>query len=266
MSQSPQRPIARPGPARPPAQRTPPRFHPAVPAQIVMKHIQGSKNRALRHAADADNVRKGLRALDDDSMRLRAALAQHPEEISRLEAGLMALKFRGDDLIAAHEQMIAMERDFQNECILWLNRKDPTVQVEAGPGPIEHISSTGHEIPTPASISAGDAPAGEATPEPAADQVAGYYTMADGTRVYVNARNEPVYYSAEVIRGGKKLRVFVNTKNQEIPKPEGLPGEITCAPATAEAFVSIAEKESVETLKTDEPLPDPQVQPTNGGG
>lgn len=230
MSHSPQRPIQRP-PQRPvpqngaKPQRVPPRFHPAVPAAIVMKHVQASRNRVGRCESDAENVRRGLRALEQDAMTLRAALQSRPEDLAILERGLMTLLFVGNDLIASHETTIRVEQAFQNECALWLQRKEPLVRVEeeSAPRPIEHVPSIAHEVPTPASIAAGDEARGEVIPTDKT-RPAGFYEMADGTHVYTNADNEPLFYSVPRVRDGQKVRVFVDTENNEIAPPAGLPG------------------------------------------
>ena len=224
------------------------KFHPAVPAQHVIEHITGSKNRTMRDMADAERTRRGLNLLKDISMRLRASLQGHPGEIEKLEAGRAALEYRITDLIAAREQVVEMEREFQNECLLWLNRKEPTITVEqisqAASGPIEHVPSVAHEIPTPAAYAQGEAPKGQESVQPPEDKAMGYYAMNDGTRVYVNFRNDPLFYSVEVRQGDRVLRIFTNTKNERIPQPADLPPEIAPNGGTQEtsneAFVQVA--------------------------
>lgn len=167
--------------------------HPAVPAAIVMKHVQGSKNRVARHAQDAENVRRGMRALHEDATALRAALAGKPDEIAVLERGFMALDFVARDLVAGHEQMIAIEQAFQNECLLWLNRKAPKVPIKPKQPAIIYEKSVATEVETPKAILEGlETPKGEPTKEPDASVFAGFYRMDDGTLVFVNHRNEPV--------------------------------------------------------------------------
>ena len=166
--------------------------HPAVPAAIVMKHVQGSKNRVARHAQDAENVRRGMRALEQDATALRAALANKPDEIAVLERGFMALDFVARDLVAGHEQMIRIEQAFQGECLLWLNRKAPKVPVGPREPAIIYEKSIATEVETPKAILEGMTPKGEPTKEPDAGAFAGFYRMEDGTLVFVNHRNEPI--------------------------------------------------------------------------
>lgn len=167
--------------------------HPAVPAAIVMKHVQGSKNRVTRHAQDAENVRRGMRALHEDATALRAALAGKPDEIAVLERGFMALDFVARDLVAGHEQMIAIEQAFQNECLLWLNRKAPKVPIQPKRPAIIYEKSVATEVETPKTILEGlETPRGEPTKEQDPKAWAGFYRMDDGTLVFVNHRNEPV--------------------------------------------------------------------------
>lgn len=209
--------------------------HPAVPAAIVMKHVQGSKNRVARHAQDAENVRRGMRALFDDANALRAALAKSdkPEEIAVLERGFMALDFVARDLVAGHEQMIAIEQAFQNECLLWLNRKAPKVQFQPKPPAIHYEKSVATEVETPKAILDGLAqPKGEPTKERDASQWAGFYRMEDGTLVFVNHRNEPVPAPTdpEILKMVQELERSPEMKNEGYVPVAPAPPTIEASP------------------------------------
>lgn len=201
--------------------------HPAVPAAIVMKHVQGSKNRVTRHAADAENVRRGMRALYEDANALRAALQNKPDEIVVLERGFMALDFVARDLVAGHEQMIKIEQAFQNECLLWLNRKQPRVPVVPQKPAICYVPSKAMEVPTPKAILEGQTPQGEPTKELDATKAAGFYTMADGTKVYVNHLNEPIPAPSEedVAKAGELVKAPENVDQAYVPMAPPPPTE-----------------------------------------
>ncbi len=201
--------------------------HPAVPAAIVVKHVQGSKNRVTRHAQDAENVRRGMRALLEDANALRASIQNKPEgyripanaveqEIVILERGFMALDFVARDLVAGHEQMIRMEQAFQNECLLWLNRKDPKVPVGKPQPAIVYEKSIATEVETPKAILEGQVPKGEPTKAPDASQWAGFYRMEDGTLVFVNHNNEPIAppKDPQVLRMVQELEKDPNHSNE----------------------------------------------------
>lgn len=205
--------------------------HPAVPAAIVMKHVQGSKNRVARHAQDAENVRRGMRALEQDAVALRAALQNKPDEIAVLERGFMALDFVARDLVAGHEQMIAIEQAFQGECLLWLNRKAPRVPIGKPEPAICYVPSTAEEVPTPkATLEGLETPKGEPTKGPDASKWAGFYRMNDGQLVFVNHENRPVPPpdDPEVLKMiGELERAPVNKNEGYVP--------VAVAPPTIEA-------------------------------
>jgi len=225
--------------------------HPAVPAAIVMKHVQGSKNRVARHAQDAENVRRGMRALEQDAMTLRAALQDKPEEIAILERGFLALNFVARDLVAGHEQMIAIEQAFQGECLLWLNRKAPRVPVQKREPAICYVPSTAEEVPTPkATLEGLETPKGDPTEGPDASKWAGFYRMDDGTLVFVNHRNEPVAAPTdpEVLKMVEELERAPNN--------------------AAEAYVPISPEPPTVEAPTEAPPnhPEPPPQPEMSNG
>ena len=163
--------------------------HPAVPAAIVIKHVHASKNRVERHLGDADKVRRGLRALQEDAATLRASLSDQPDELAILERGLMALDYVGADIVANHERSIQIEQVFQSECKLWLNRQASRVRFPAPRAQIVYEPSKAREVETPVLPPQGRE-VETSTPDPKV--AVGFYTMGDGTRVYVNFENEPV--------------------------------------------------------------------------
>jgi hypothetical protein len=231
--------------------------HPAVPAAIVLKHVQGSKNRVTRHAADAENVRRGMRALYEDANALRAALAQKPDEIAVLERGFMALDFVARDLVAGHEQMIQIEQAFQGECLRWLNRKAPGVPVVKQEPAICYVPSKAAEVETPKAILEGQIPAGEPTKAPDASQWAGFYRMEDGTLVFVNHLNEPV----PAPKDPQVLRMVQELERAPQHKNEGYVPVASAPPTTAE--VPVVPQVTQASME----IP-PQVGPvgTNGTG
>lgn len=205
--------------------------HPAVPAPIVVRHLQASKNRVQRAVLDSERVRQGRRALREDAMRLRATLRGREEDLAVLEQGLAASDFVLSEIEGQNEALIQIEQALQNELQLWLLRKEPLVRLAAPRAhEIHHVPSKGHEIPTPARPVQG-----EEVPTPAPDpkKPVGFYTMADGTRVFVNAANEPVSFSTPQ-PDGTWLHTDTDRKIVEPPAvPEIAPASAETEPAPA---------------------------------
>ena len=195
--------------------------HPAVPAQVVLRHLQASKNRIERAAQDAERVRAGLRALHEDSMSLRATLRDKPEELAVLERGLMSADFVLGEIVSGNEQLIRIEQALQNELKLWLLRKEPMIRMQQSPAAradVHYVPSKAHEVPTPARTVQGEE---VPTPPVDEDKALGYYPMADGTRVYVNGNNDPVAFGVpqpdgSILHVGKDQRPIADPGVPEI--------------------------------------------------
>lgn len=175
--------------------------NPSVPAQTVTKHIQSSKNRIARMAKDAEFFRAGLRELQMATVTLRTTLEDRPDELAKMEGGLMALSYSSGNILAAIDQSIRLELALQAEALRWLHGKTPLIergrphlayqQANGRPGHPERngsalapsgkfpevIKATGHEVPT-------------RQPDP--NVAVGFYLGEDGKRVYMNAYDQIV--------------------------------------------------------------------------
>lgn len=226
--------------------------HPAVPAQIVVRHLQASKNRMQRAVQDSERIRQGRRALHEDSMRLRAALRGKEEDLAVLERGLMAADFVLSESETQNEQLVRIEQALQNELTLWLLRKEPLVKFSAPDRDIHYVPSRGHEVPTPPRPVQGvEAPTAPSDPK----KPVGFYTMADGTRVFVNGDNEPVSFSTPQADGSW---LHTDTNQKLIAEPAAPEIEKAVA-GEAEAYTPLAPE--APTLEQPAPSPAP---PTNG--
>jgi hypothetical protein len=104
------------------------RENPSVPAKTVLKHIQTSRQRVERIAKDAEYFRQGLRRLQVDAISLRNVLEDKPEELAKLESGLMAIQYSAGGVLSSLDQAIRFELSFQAEAERWLHGKIPRLE------------------------------------------------------------------------------------------------------------------------------------------
>lgn len=269
-------------------------FHPAVPARIVVKHLQGSKNRLARELEDGRRTREGLTALEQDAAVLRASLEDRPDELAILERGLFALHYALEETERLRAMVMRMEQAVQIECVRWLNRKPPLLQLQTQPnggsmaqepprrnGPLPapprksntrsdvyYDRAKAVEVPTDPKLLArmNAQPAGRPTRQPDRRAAVGYYEMGDEDPDTGERRGE---WEGEG-DAARPRRVYINAFNEPVPEP---------APEVADRLPSIhGEPEMAESVPEEaaaapasegapNPVPDapaPPAQPPNG--